>query len=582
MPTKAVPIAADLLPIVDSTVIDNKKVTIGSLPVSTATQTALNAKVTANGAITGATKTKITYDSKGLVTAGADATTADIGDSLNKRYVTDAQLTVISNTSGTNTGDQDLSTLALKATTISTTAPLTGGGDLSANRTLSIPAATTLVDGYLTSTDWTTFNNKEPSISAGTTAQYWRGDKSFQTLDKTSVGLGNVDNTSDINKPISTATQNALDLKVNLTEMQKTQLAYVSPSGSNTTGDGSFARPYLTIAHTIANTLDGATIFLLPGLYTEATIAIPANTGSRAFRGFSANATELQNGITHTAGAVNAGFSFDSININSATLNEAAAINGFIYFTKCWFSLTRTDSNASVVFTSTESNISSGALSGGSTNIFNEALVIGAITCSGGFSIFENCKFVTTLEAQGTALVRMLDCELFGAAFFVNGTIVSTNTPSWEVDLSTDYLGGYTGAVNKTKLASITSSMVSDIAIQASGLMNVPFYSKLSTLTDATNIATNVSQGNIFSVTLTGDRNLSAPTGMTSSRQRATWIITQDGTGGRTLTFDVVFNFGIDLTGVSISNSPNATSYIGAMYNPTTSKWDVISILRGY
>lgn len=59
-----------------------------------------------NAAITGATKTKITYDSKGLVTSGADATTADIADSTNKRYVTDAQLTVIGNTSGTNTGDQ--------------------------------------------------------------------------------------------------------------------------------------------------------------------------------------------------------------------------------------------------------------------------------------------------------------------------------------------------------------------------------------------------------------------------------------------------------------------------------------------
>ena len=58
-------------------------------PVSTATQTALNLKVDANTAITGATKTKITYDSKGLVTAGADATTADIAESTNKLYVSD-------------------------------------------------------------------------------------------------------------------------------------------------------------------------------------------------------------------------------------------------------------------------------------------------------------------------------------------------------------------------------------------------------------------------------------------------------------------------------------------------------------
>lgn len=59
-------------------------------------------------------------------------------------------------------------------------------------------------------------SEKEPNIVAGTTAQYYRGDKSFQTLDKAAVGLANVDNTSDVNKPISTATQNALNLKADL------------------------------------------------------------------------------------------------------------------------------------------------------------------------------------------------------------------------------------------------------------------------------------------------------------------------------------------------------------------------------
>lgn len=78
----------------------------GTLSSQTDLQTALDWKVDENVAITGATKTKITYDAKGLVTSGADATTADIADSSNKRYVTDAQLTVIGNTSWTNTGDQ--------------------------------------------------------------------------------------------------------------------------------------------------------------------------------------------------------------------------------------------------------------------------------------------------------------------------------------------------------------------------------------------------------------------------------------------------------------------------------------------
>ena len=62
----------------------------------------------------------------------------------------------------------------------------------------------------------TSIATKEPIIVAGTTAQYWRGDKSWLTLDKIAVGLGNVDNTSDVSKPVSTAQQTALNLKAPL------------------------------------------------------------------------------------------------------------------------------------------------------------------------------------------------------------------------------------------------------------------------------------------------------------------------------------------------------------------------------
>lgn len=119
----------------------------------------------------------------------------------------------------------------------------------------------------------TALNAKEPTITAGTTAKFWRGDKAWtdfattvrdsiltglslatgtviaatdsvlvalgklqkqitdnlstltthtgnvsnpHSVTKTQVGLGSVDNTSDASKPISTATQTALDLKANL------------------------------------------------------------------------------------------------------------------------------------------------------------------------------------------------------------------------------------------------------------------------------------------------------------------------------------------------------------------------------
>lgn len=54
-------------------------------------QAALDAKVTKNANITGATKTKITYDAKGLVTAGADATTDDISEGATNLYYTNAR-----------------------------------------------------------------------------------------------------------------------------------------------------------------------------------------------------------------------------------------------------------------------------------------------------------------------------------------------------------------------------------------------------------------------------------------------------------------------------------------------------------
>lgn len=73
--------------------------------------------VIANASITPGTNTKITYDAKGLVTSGTFSTTADIVDSLNKRYITDAQQTILNNTSGTNTGDQNLQTVTNNGST---------------------------------------------------------------------------------------------------------------------------------------------------------------------------------------------------------------------------------------------------------------------------------------------------------------------------------------------------------------------------------------------------------------------------------------------------------------------------------
>ena len=95
----------------DETITSIKtKLGITTLSCSNTGDQDLSNLVVKNNDISAATKTKITYDTKGLVTSGVDATTADIADTLNKRYITDAQLTVVSNTSGTNTGDNATNT----------------------------------------------------------------------------------------------------------------------------------------------------------------------------------------------------------------------------------------------------------------------------------------------------------------------------------------------------------------------------------------------------------------------------------------------------------------------------------------
>jgi hypothetical protein len=50
---------------------------------------------------------------------------------------------------------------------IGTNAPLYGGGPLSSNQTISITKADSTTDGYLSSTDWNTFNNKGSIGSVG-------------------------------------------------------------------------------------------------------------------------------------------------------------------------------------------------------------------------------------------------------------------------------------------------------------------------------------------------------------------------------------------------------------------------------
>lgn len=80
---------------------------------------------------------------------------------------------------------------------------------------VNIPLASPSADGVMSSEDKTKLNK---IVDTGDGTQYLTDNGTYVPLDKNSVGLGNVDNTADLDKPISTATQNALDGKVDKSE----------------------------------------------------------------------------------------------------------------------------------------------------------------------------------------------------------------------------------------------------------------------------------------------------------------------------------------------------------------------------
>lgn len=80
---------------------------------------------------------------------------------------------------------------------------------------VNIPLASPSADGVMSSEDKTKLNK---IVDTGDGTRYLTNNGTYVPLDKNSVGLGNVDNTADLDKPISTATQSALDGKVDKSE----------------------------------------------------------------------------------------------------------------------------------------------------------------------------------------------------------------------------------------------------------------------------------------------------------------------------------------------------------------------------
>ncbi|MFA6251924.1 MAG: tail fiber domain-containing protein [Candidatus Paceibacterota bacterium] len=170
--------------------LDSEKQPLNSLLTSIAGLTpALNSFIVGNGTTFVSQSGSTARTSLGL---GSTDTPTFTGLTVNGDTITDFTGTGLSVTSGTlkvNTGNLSTSNGAIT---------ITGGSGsvVGSGTTINIANADSTHSGLLTSSDWNTFNGKQNEITAGTNSQYYRGDKTWQTLDKSAVNLSNVENTA--------------------------------------------------------------------------------------------------------------------------------------------------------------------------------------------------------------------------------------------------------------------------------------------------------------------------------------------------------------------------------------------------
>jgi hypothetical protein len=255
----------------------------GSIGNQTDLQVALAAKVSGNAAITGATKTKITYDSKGLVTAGADATTSDIAEGSNLYY----------------TDTRARTATAITLTTIGTSGASTYDPS---TRTLNIPNYATGSGVALTN-----FSAVAPLTYNNTTGVYSTSIATGKLVGRTTAGTGVMEEISvGGGLAFSAGTlSNANSFSTGLTNTSNviTNNLSTGVSGGQTVVGGTAASNNLTLSST-ANASKGKILFGSNSAYDEGTSRLGIGTTSPAESLHLAGGMILGNTVAATNGTL--------------------------------------------------------------------------------------------------------------------------------------------------------------------------------------------------------------------------------------------------------------------------------------
>ena len=284
-------------------------------------------------------------------------------------------------------------------------------------------------------------NGKEPSISFSSSTQYWRGDKTWQTLNKSAVGLSNVDNTADNVKNVLSATQLTTPRNINGVAFDGT---------ANITINATDAIPRLAISGgTLTGALSGTT-----GTFTTLNGALNGNASS---------ATVLQ-----TARTIN-GVSFNgsaNITINATDAIPRLATSGG----------TLTGGVVGTTFTGALVGNASTATLATDANTLATPRTINGVAFDGSANITINATdSIPRLPLSGGTLTGNITAPNFIGNFIGNATglsLVAATDANLNNGVGTNTLNNTTGSINFPYAAGVSL----DVRRAASNLSAVGSY----------------------------------------------------------------------------------------------------------
>ena len=445
--------------------------------------------------------------------------TSDIADSLNKRYVTDANLVVIGNTSGTNTGDNatnsQYSGLAASKADVGQTMYI-GTTGVAINRvTGALALAGVSIDGSSGSVSGLT-------ITAGASIS------GSNTGDQTLAGLGGVPTTTTVNGHAlsSNVTVTATDLGLGSVENTAlstwagtsniTTLGTVATGTWNATeiADGKIATALTGKTYNALTLTAVANGFTIAGGTTSKTLTVPldasvsgTNTGDQTLVGLGGVATTRNLTINSTTQDLSADRTWTITNIsgNAATVTGLSIASGKTLTASNTLTLTATDGATLAIsgggtlgtnaYTSTaylplSGGTMAGAIAMGGQNITGGGTITGTAVTGTSFVIGAN-----TLDTNEWAFLDGIDQALKTTSNVThNNLTLNGGTVTLGVDTNFALSGGINGISFDTSTLSIdatnhrigigTVSPRSSLQTTAATLADSALFERTGTLTN--------------------------------------------------------------------------------------------------